>query len=340
MSSQSTKPYTLIGTNGSPYSMKMRAILRYRRLPFKWVIRTTRNSSLIDHVKPALIPVLMLPEDNSTMIDSTPLAYFLEERHPDDRSIIPEDPSHAFLSHLIEDMGDEWLTKSMFHYRWMYEADIKYATQWIIDEKYPDATDEERKAHMHAFSDRQIGRMPLVGCTEENRPTVENSYHRILNILEGHVDQHRYLFGSRPSLGDFGLFGQLCTLATDPTPLAIMREEAQRTESWIRILEDASGIEGEWLSGETLNPATIGLLNFAGEVYLPFLQANADAFDAGKENFSLNLLGHPYTQKTFKYQIKCLSDLRSRYASLPPESKNRADQYLRETGCLEFFTLK
>lgn len=326
--------YRLIGSNGSPYSMKLRAIMRYRRLPHDWILRTSRNREEFAAVRPALVPILQHPEDGSLHVDTTPLAYELERRHPGQRSIVPDDPGHAFLSHLIEDMADEWCTKMMFHYRWAYDADIDYAGRWIADDFFPDLTGEAREAAGREFGERQIGRMALVGCTPENAPIIEATYHRVLGLLESHVGLHVYLFGSRPALADFGLFGQFRTLATDPTPLAIMRGEAQRTESWLRQLDDASGIEGDWLPADAPLPdATTGLLALAGEVYLPFLAANAAAVERGDDRFELELLGRPYAQAPFGYQAKCLAELCRRLGELDGEPLARTRALLEAAGC-------
>ncbi len=331
--------YQLIGSLGSPYSRKMRALMRYRRLPFNWILRTPRLQEKIAHVKPALVPILQLPEDGSMHIDSTPLAYLLEDRHPGDRSILPDNPALAFLSHLIEDMADEWVTKAMFHYRWAYPDDADYASHWIADDGFPDSKSEDREAVAKSFGTRQISRMPLVGCTEQNAPAIEASYLHILDLLESHVGQFDFLFGTRPSLGDFGLFGQLITLATDPTPMAIMRARAQRTESWLRQLDDASGIEGDWINTvRDLPKATTGLIEMAGKIYLPFLAANAAAIKKGEETFSLDLMGHNYEQGVFKYQIKCLTDLRNRYQKLDNKAKDQLADLLESSGCLPFLS--
>jgi hypothetical protein len=45
-------------------------------------------------------------------------------------------------------------------------------------------------------------------------------------------------------------------------------------------------------------------------------------------------MGHPYAQGVFKYQVKCLADLRSRYAALDAQARASLAPLLTETGCL------
>jgi glutathione S-transferase len=329
--------YRLIGNIGSPYSMKMRALMRYRRIPFVWVNRDRKVNEEIAHVKPPVIPVLQYPEDGSYHVDSTPMAYELERRHPGRRSIIPEDPGLAFLSYLIEDLADEWVTKMMFVYRWWRKEDQEYCSAWLTYMMAMPAGKEDVQSMAKWFTDRQVGRMPLVGCTETTRPIVEKTFLQVLDILERNLETSVYLFGSRPALADFGLFGQLYQLCYDPTPQAIMRERAPGVCAWISRLDDASGEEeAEWVSSKGPLPSAVkAFLGMAGEVYFPFLLANAAAFEKGEDTFSLTLLGEPYEQGTFKYQVKCLNWLREAYAGLKGEARERTDTVLKETGCFD-----
>ena len=269
--------YVLHGFNPSPYSVKMRAIMRYRRIPFIWKALGNPRDEAVAAGLPPVIPVLRFA-DGRMMNDSTPLAYALEREHPGERSIIPDDQALAYLSDLLEDFGDEWVTKMMFHYRWYYAADREFAQTWIITSRDPVMPADVRRAGMKAFNDRQVGRMALVGCTEQNRPIIEDSYRFVLDTLDRHVRTIPFLFGSRPSLADFGLYGQLQILSVDPTPMAEMRARAADVYCWLLRLDDASGIEGEWLDGGATLPETLlALLKHCGETYLPFLAANMQA---------------------------------------------------------------
>jgi len=283
-----------------------------------------------------VIPILRFP-DGRLMNDSTPLAYALEREHPGQRSIIPDDPAHAWLNDLLEDFADEWVTKMMFHYRWFYADDRAFAQTWIITSRDPVMAEGQRRAGMQMFNDRQVGRMARVGCTEQNRPIIEDSYRFVLDTLDEHVRTIPFLFGTRPSLADFGLFGQLQILSVDPTPMAEMRARAPDVYCWVLRLDDASGVEGEWLDASAPLPHTLtALLKHCGETYLPFLAANTQALRDGAEQVALEIQGRPYAQPPFRYQGKCHDALCNKLAVLGPEVRRRLDPVLEETGCLRY----
>src|SRR3712207_1886228 len=132
MSTTTDAMLRLHGALGSPYSMKIRALLRYRRIPHLWVTGAEPETMarLFAQVKAPVIPVVAFP-DGAVMNDSTPLAFELERRYAG-RSVIPDDPAQAFLALLLEDMADEWGTKAMFHYRWFRERDQRQMGRWLL----------------------------------------------------------------------------------------------------------------------------------------------------------------------------------------------------------------
>jgi len=329
--------YRILGGLGSPYSMKMRAILRYRRLPHVWIQVNESHSEERANVRPAVIPVIQYP-DGSYHNDSTPMIYELEAAHPD-RGIVPPDPGDAFLAYLIEDMADEWGTKSMFHYRWFRERDQVRMSEWLAYDRSQGGGYADIKRFADVFRDRQVSRMALVGCTPENAPIIEDATRRLAGIFEDHVLERPFFFGSRPSLAEFGWYGQLSQLIVDPTPNDLMREIAPFTVRWLMHLDDASGLDGDWRGAdEPVAPAVQRLLAFAGEVYLPFLEANVAALAAGEETFTLDLLGRPYSQGAFKYQARCLESLRRAYAEVPDAARIRLAPMLEEAGVIGSLT--
>lgn len=332
-----SEPYRIYGGNASPYSRKLRAILRYRRLPHVWKVGTADTLPEIAQVRPKLIPVLRIPETGEHRVDSTPLAYLLEQRHPQERSIIPPDPADAFICHLLEDFADEWVSKAMFHYRWYEDATALWACHWIVYDVVPSASGAAHDQAAKFFHDRQRGRMAMVGCTPENAPVIEASYERLLDILGAQVGGNRYLFGTRPSLADFALYGQLAQLTLDPWPQRVCRERAPAVEAWVITLDDAAGIEGEWKT-ERGAAARDALLEMIGAEYLPFLRANAQALAEGRDRVEVEIRGRPFAQQPFAYQGKCYSELRHRWSALGSDDRSRLAPVLEKTGCLDALT--
>ena len=316
--------YKLYGALGSPYSQKIRALLRYRRLPFVWIDEAAQRQAALASVKAPVIPVLEYP-DGTFANDSTPLFYDLEARHAE-RGVVPPDAAQAFVAHLLEDFADEWLTKAMFGYRWLEQVDQVQMSRWLAFDAAKGGGLEQSQKFAEMFRARQVGRMALVGCTAENFPLIEASTRAVLAALEAHVVNRFCLFGTRPSLAEFSMFGQLSQLGTDPTPQAMMRADYPYSYRWLAHIDDMSGLEGEWEPG--FAPVVAELVRIAAAVYAPFLAANAAAAEAGAETFRMEAMGHPYEQGVFKYQLKCLADLRSRHAALDADARAAVDPLL------------
>ena len=225
----------------------------------------------------------------------------------------------------------------MFHYRWHYAPDRAFAQTWIATCRDPVMEESKRQQFMKEFNDRQVGRMALVGCTEQNRPIIEESYRFVLDTLDRHVRHLPFLLGSRPCLGDFGLYGQLKILSVDPTPQGEMRARAPDLYCWLDRLDDASGVEGDWIAADAPLPVTlITLLRHMSVTYLPFLAANARAVQNGAPTFELELLERPYSQAPFRYQAKCHDALCKKFAALPAAARKKFDPVLEDTGCLRW----
>ena len=243
----------------------------------------------------------------------------------------------SVTDHWVADYADEWGTKWMFHHRWKQDMTAQWAANWIAQDTLPAPQGPQGQAFARFFHDRQRGRMALVGSTPETAALIESSYQSALRILGAQLGGERYLFGHRPSLADFALYGQLAQLSTDPWPLTVLRREAPLLEGWVIALDDASGVEGEWQPQAPWALETRkALLARIGAEYLPFLHANAAALQAGEKEVRLNIEGQDYVQDAFAYQGKCYAETLRRWQALPAASRAQLEPLLAETGCLRW----
>ena len=106
--------YRIIGAEMSPYSVKIRSYFRYKAIPHQWLLRNTASQAEYDkYARMPIIPLVITPE-GAGIQDSTPIIDAIEKLHPEP-SIHPGDTVANFISALIEEFGDEWGNKWMFH---------------------------------------------------------------------------------------------------------------------------------------------------------------------------------------------------------------------------------
>jgi glutathione S-transferase len=323
--------YRIIGAEMSPYSVKVRAYFRYKAIPHQWVLRNAASQAEYEkYARMPIIPLVVTPEGTGIQ-DSTPIIDGIEKLHPEP-SIHPDDPVARFISALIEEFGDEWGNKWMFHYRWARDVDQISSAGRIARMRGPKASEQECAAFAGQVRARMVDRVWFVGSNAVTAPQIEAGFLEMLGLLDSHLSRRPYLFGGRPAFADFGLWGQIYEMWTDPTGGAIIGGGAPHVLDWVHrmLWPRAEGAFETWVS---LAPSLMPILTTqVGRNFMPWTAANEKALAEAREEFSVTLGDNIWTQKPQKYHARSLGMLRARYAAVA--DKTTLDPVLEAAGCL------
>jgi glutathione S-transferase len=323
--------YRIIGAEMSPYSVKVRSYFRYKAIPHQWVLRNPESQAEFEkHARMPIIPLVVTPEGTGIQ-DSTPIIDAMEKLNPLP-SVHPDDPVASFISALIEEFGDEWGNKWMFHYRWTRDVDQISSAGRIARMRGPSLEEEKHLALAAQVRARMVDRVWFVGSNAVTAPQIEAGFLDMLGLLDRHLATRPYLFGGRPAFGDFGLWGQIYEMWTDPTPGALIGGCAPNVVNWVhRMLWPKA--EGAFEPWPKLAPTLMPILtNQVGQLFMPWTCANEKALVEQQEHFSVTLGDKVWTQKPQKYHARSLGMLRARYAAV--DNKAALDPVLESAGCL------
>ncbi len=320
--------FKIFGAEESPYSVKVRSYFRYKGIPHQWTPRSMETMAEYQkYARLPIVPVVVTPEDEALQ-DSTPILEAIESRFPTPATH-PPSVALRFISELLEEFGDEWGNKWMFHYRWAREVDQISAAERIVATMLPGADETQIRGRM-------VPRIGVVGSNETTAPIIEDSFAAGLGRLEAHLASRPYLMGGRPCFADFGLWGQIYNAWTDPTAGEIVRREAPACCTWIERMLDPSD-EGDFESLETLAPTLEPILREDVRLFLVWSDANATAIAAGADSLEVDLDGRRWTQTVGgpqKYHAKSLGVIRRKFAEVSGDAELR--DLLDRTGCLAF----
>lgn len=331
--SDAITPLQVYGVEPSYFTGKLEAYLRYKEIPYEFVVCSPDDLKQATGV--GQVPGLKLA-DGRWMTDTTPILAWLETQFPDP-VVLPADPLQRFVSLLIEDYADEWLWRPAMHYRWYYPGDAYLLSRKLVDEA---AGHVPLPGFLKRFWVRTRQRRYFTrgdGVTEKTKPHVEATYHTALQQLEAIFENRPYLLGDVPTIADFGFFGPMFRhFNNDPTAARIMRDEASGVNEWVARLWNArasrtkgglvAGIPDDWTP----------LLRSIGSSYLPYLAVNAEAFRTKQEKVSVEVEGTRYEDlRVAPYRVWCLERLQREYAGLPPDIAVEAKALLERHGCWE-----
>ena len=316
--------FIVIGSEESPYSVKVRSYFRYKGIAHEWRERGQAQELFAKHARLPLIPLVVTPKDTGIQ-DSTPIIEAMEARFPE-RGIHPPDATARFVSALIEEFGDEWGNKWMFHMRWAREVD-----QVAVSRRFA-AKAEDVEATAKGIRERMVPRTWFVGANETTAPQIEQSLADALPLIDAHLSSRPYFFGARPAFADFGLWGQIYECGRDPTAGALVKQHAN-VVAWVERMWEPKA-QGEFEDWSALKDTLAPLLRdqVAG-MFLPWSNANAEAIASGTAEFDVTLKGKRWTQRPQKYHARSLAALKARYGQT---DDGALDAFLEETGCRAF----
>ena len=199
--------YTLYGLSRSPYTHKVRTYLKNKRIPF---VGRDLNGLELGWIK--VVPLVSTPE-RVLLQDSHDIIEFFEKRFPMN-NVYPDDALIRFLSVLIAAWADEhWIPATQF-YRWTKEVNIDCFRKSLC---FPNFVPKFIREKLTKITVEQLlSGLFAVGVREEQYHLIELWTNQIFRQLNLHFEQNKFLFGSCPTIGDYGLIGPIELFFTDP----------------------------------------------------------------------------------------------------------------------------
>jgi glutathione S-transferase len=303
-----------------------------------WVVRNAKSQQEYKKVaKLPLIPAVRLP-DGTGMQDSTPIMEYFDTLPNVTSSHPPGDL--RFVSQLLEEYGDEWANKQMFHYRWHRPIDQRIVSLRLASEMLKDNASESILVQMSdGIRTRMSGRGFAVGSNEITGPMIEQSFRESMAQLEKHLSTRTFLFGTKPSFGDFGLGAQIYQALIDPTAGKILLLHHPRVVEWCTSMLSPSqslAHSGAFESWDTLAPTLEPFLeDHVGDIFLKWMDANHRCVQSKSKECVVALRYGTWKNVVLgpqKYQKKSLKVLREKFAKARTKS---LDLLLKRTGCFD-----
>ena len=269
-------PYTLYGWHLSYFTGKALCYLRYKQAPFE--LKAVDMFTLMRRIKrktgAAVMPVMVTPEgewinDTSRIIDHV-------EARIAGRSVHPATPVQRFASYLMEAWGDEWWIPMAMHTRWTYPENYALFEREAGSALLPHLPGFVQRRAVKVVAGKLRGMLHSVGVRPGQFAMMDAWMRDMLDLLDAHFAQHRFLFGDRPTLGDFGLIGSMYGhLGRDPWPARELLAPRRHLRAWIDRMAEPSHSAASLpalLANDQIAPTLAPVFQAIAREFVPLLE--------------------------------------------------------------------
>jgi glutathione S-transferase len=189
----------------SPFCMKVRAILDYKKVGYRAVNPLAARGDLRRRGT-GKVPAIEM--DGEFITDSTDIAYAVDRRFRKP-PLLPNGARDRALCHAIEDWADESFYFIGLYYRWFDRAGRQ---------EIPTKFGRSLKGRLiyRFYLRRILQQLRGQGALRKSPEHVHRDIERNLAAVEGLLTPGPFVFGDKPYLCDFALWGQLEYLRRTP----------------------------------------------------------------------------------------------------------------------------
>jgi glutathione S-transferase len=364
--------WVLWGSELSPFALKVEALLRFAGVRFRWL---PAEGGFFDAVRfdlrrrRVVARRLPLTWPQMTDLDEFPLVPFLFG--PGGENLY--DPALRWAVRLIDEALDEVGLYLVHHNRWVVSAHDNDAGARLAREMRP-LLGPLAPLVGYFFPARQVRRLPYlfsvappdtarfddlpVRLRPPTRPgfpptheLLEDAFAELLAAIEPVLSSRPYLLGTRFTLADASLYGQLGMNRIDPSARAWIGRAAPATQAWIERMAHGDFDQHRPDGGLSLAGGLAPLFNWICQTFVPLMQQNYDAwqqhrtagerrfneaaFDAGRALYDGTLLGRPFRSVVKTFQVRVWRDLRGEWDALSASHRRRLEALLPDAHGLE-----
>lgn len=296
--------YTIYGGELSYFTRKLEAAMIFYGADFE--MKSKHGNPLVEKRSAThQIPVLHTPED-WMIADTTPLLRMLDGRFPD-RAMFP-DGELGILVQVLEEYFDEWIPRTVVHYRWHYPESAQFAAPRIAA---GDKEVEERILNWGPRSCRATGTE-----SKHQQQAAEDEYVRILEAAEAQLKETKFLLGDRPTAVDCVVLGGLrAHTYMDPVPRRVVANYPTIVE-WAESRADTWDGSGDLVPFPESTPFARTILGEMATTYKPYVLGNRAAQAAGEKAFhaeiydeSVSYLSRPYPEQSRQMIVARIAEL-------------------------------
>jgi glutathione S-transferase len=220
--------------SGTPFAIKVQRVLQYKHLPFRvrevgWQERLQVLPMLATSGK---LPVL--DYDGERIEDSTAMAYWLEARHPEP-PLVPADDCERARMHFMEEWADEVLYFYGFYgnLRLGGHTTLRYVSEDFSAEFLAQLEAGVRQHWEQTLHYQGLGRYPV--------EKFQADLARSLDGLEAMIARDGFTAGSRLTLADLAVFGQMARFLSGTHPWFEGEFNRRRAlTGWFKRVDDST----------------------------------------------------------------------------------------------------